>query len=174
MVSTWPVVFLDRDGVINRMRSDYVKSWEEFDILPGSIEAMARISRSGRAVIVLTNQSAIGQGLVSDATVAGIHRRLSALVEAAGGHIDAFFVCPHRRDQACDCRKPAPGLFLRASRELGVELTRAVMVGDQPSDVAAAESVGCAVIVVENEFKGSHPHPRVHSLREAADLICAR
>ena len=174
MAAKWPVVFLDRDGVINRMRTDYVKRWEEFEILPGTIEALARISASGRQVIVLTNQSAIGQGLVSAETVAEIHRRLGALVEAVGGRLDAFLICPHAKDEGCDCRKPAPGLFLRAGRELGVDLGRSVMVGDQPSDVAAAEAAGCAVIVVDPEGSvATNGHPRVRSLVEAAELICA-
>ena len=168
------MVFLDRDGVINRMRPDHVKDWQELEILPGSLEAVARISASGRRVIVLTNQSVIGLGLASAAKVDGIHRRLQALVEDAGGRLDGFLVCPHTRDDGCDCRKPAPGLFRRAEGELGVDLAGAVMVGDQPTDVAAAEAAGCDVIVVD-EAPSAAPngHPRVRSLAEAADLICA-
>jgi D-glycero-D-manno-heptose 1,7-bisphosphate phosphatase len=174
VITRWPVVFLDRDGVINQMRADYVKRWEEFELLPGTIGAIARISASGRDVIVLTNQSAIGQGLVSAETVAGIHNRLAGLVEAAGGRIAGFLICPHRRDEGCDCRKPAPGLFIRAGRELGVNLGTAVMVGDQPSDIAAATAAGVDVIVVDSEpAAASDGHPRVRSLVEAADLICA-
>jgi D-glycero-D-manno-heptose 1,7-bisphosphate phosphatase len=156
------------------MRADYVKRWEEFEPLPGTIEAVARISSSGRDVIVITNQSAIGQGLVSAETVADIHNRLAGLVEAAGGRIAGFFVCPHRQDEGCECRKPAPGLFIRAGRELGLNLGTAVMVGDQPSDIAAATAAGVDIIVVNPEPAGaSNGHPRVRSLVEAADLICA-
>jgi len=174
MTSRWPVVFLDRDGVINRMRPDHVKVWKEFEILPGSVEAVARISSSGRRVIVLTNQSVIGLGLATEGTVECIHRRLRALVEEAGGRLDGFLVCPHTRDDGCDCRKPALGLFRKAERELGVDLGAAVMVGDQPSDVAAAEAAGCAVIVIDPaEAMAANGHPRVRTLAAAADLICA-
>ena len=168
------MVFLDRDGVINRRRPDHVKAWEEFEVLPGSVEAIARLSASGRRVVVLTNQSVIGQGLVSLETVEAIHRRFAAEVEAAGGRLDAFLVCPHTRDDGCDCRKPRPGLFWRAGEELGVEVGAAVMVGDQPSDMAAADAAGCDAILVDpaHELEAGG-HPRVRSLREAAELICA-
>jgi histidinol-phosphate phosphatase family protein len=173
MVDQWPVVFLDRDGVINRMRRDHVKSWSEFELLPGVIDAVARISASGRQVIVLTNQSAIGRGLVAEKTVAEIHARVTELVEAAGGRIAGFLVCPHSPEEGCDCRKPAPGLFYKARRELGVNLSQAVMVGDQPSDIEAARAAGCDAIRLDPDARSSgNGTPTVRSLQEAADLIC--
>jgi D-glycero-D-manno-heptose 1,7-bisphosphate phosphatase len=174
VISRWPVVFLDRDGVINRRRRDHVKRWEEFEVLPGAVDALARICGTGRDVIVVTNQSAIGRGLVAAETVDDIHGRFADLVEAAGGRIAGFLVCPHRPDEGCDCRKPAPGLFHQARRRLGVDLGNSVMVGDQPSDIEAAKAAGCDVIRVDPETIATvSDHPRVRSLAEAADLICA-
>jgi histidinol-phosphate phosphatase family protein len=146
---TRPVVFVDRDGVINRMRRDYVKSWLEFEPLPGAVEAMARMSSSGRDVLVVTNQSAIGRGLVSVATVQDIHDRLSTLVEEAGGEIRAFLVCPHTPADNCPCRKPAPGLLCRARDEMGIDLGEAILIGDQPTDIEAAHAAGCGAILVD-------------------------
>ena len=174
----YQTVFLDRDGVINRQRSDYVKSWDEFELLPGAIDAIGRLSGTGRDVIILTNQSAIGRGLVTRKTVDGVHERLSALVTARGGQIKAFLVCPHAPEEACTCRKPAPGLFIRAEQELSVDLSAAVMIGDQVSDVEAATAAGCESILVDPLRELKLPHELactvVKSLTEAVQVICAR
>ena len=171
-----PFVFVDRDGVINRMRADCVRRWEEFDILPGALDAIARVTRSGRQVIVLTNQSAISRKLVSADVVDEIHSRLAKLAAAQGGLIRAFLVCPHGPDDCCDCRKPAPGLFFRARDELGIDLAEAVMIGDQPSDFQAAKAAGCDVILIDAEAMGvgtwENGFARVRNLVEAAELIC--
>lgn len=170
------VVFVDRDGVINRMRPDYVRRWEELELLPGAIDALVRLERAGCEVVVLTNQSAIGRGLLSREAVDEIHARLSAVVERAGGRIHAFLLCPHAPAEGCACRKPAPGLLLRARDELGVDLSTAVMVGDQPSDVAAARAVGCPAILIDPDGERAagaamDPGAVAGSLLEAADLI---
>jgi len=157
------------------MRPDYVKRWEEVEIIPGSLETLARLSRGGCDLIVLTNQSAIGRGLVSHKTVNEIHDRMASLVEGRGGRIRAFLTCPHTPADACDCRKPAPGLFLRARDELGVDLATAVMVGDQLSDVEAARAAGCRAILLDRDGDTAHrpegPWTVARSLSEAADLI---
>jgi histidinol-phosphate phosphatase family protein len=170
-------VFLDRDGVINRMRSDYVTRWEDFELLPGALEAIGRLARSGRDVIVLTNQSAIAQKLVTAEVVDEIHARLAAQVVEHGGQIRAFLICPHGRDDGCSCRKPAPGLFFRAREELGVDLADAVMVGDQAWDVQAARAAGCDAMLVDADG-GEARNPETSSctvvanLLEAVELIC--
>ena len=140
--------FVDRDGVINRMRRDYVKSWDEFELLPGAIESLVMLSKCGIDVIVITNQSAIGRNLVTHATVDAIHSSLARAVKEAGGSIRAFLVCPHAPEDRCACRKPAPGLLLRARDQLGVELDRSVVIGDQQSDADAAAAAGCQAILV--------------------------
>jgi histidinol-phosphate phosphatase family protein len=128
-------VFLDRDGVINANRSDYVKSWDEFAFLPGVFEALRRLREGSRTVVVVSNQSAIGRGIAAPAVVDAIHRRMRAEVAEHGGRIDAVFYCPHRPDEGCECRKPRPGLLRRAARELGLDLARSYLVGDAVSDV---------------------------------------
>lgn len=169
------VVLLDRDGIINRMRPDYVKRWEEVEIIPGSLDTLARLSRRGCELIVLTNQSAIGRGLVTRETVDEIHDRMASLIEGRGGKIRDFLVCPHTPADGCDCRKPAPGLLLRARDELGVDLTDAVMVGDQLSDIEAARAAGCRAILIDpagDTARGpGDAWMLVRSLSEAADLI---
>jgi len=169
-------VFVDRDGVINRNRSDYVKSWEELELFPGAIDAMALMSRSGRDLIVLTNQSAIARRLVTMETVDDIHARIAALVGDRGGSIKAFLVCPHAPGDQCDCRKPAPGLFFRAQREFQVDLSDAVMIGDQASDVEAAFAAGCEAILVDALGTANVSHSLectvVASIAEAAHLVC--
>jgi len=168
-------VLLDRDGIINRMRVDYVKRWEELELVPGSLDAVARLSAAGREVIIVTNQSAIGRGLVSVQTVDEIHRRLADAIRERGGSVRAFLVCPHTPMDGCDCRKPRPGLLLRARDELGVDLGRAVMIGDQLTDVAAARAVGCAAILVDADHDSDAAADPdctvVRSLDEAIDLI---
>ena len=177
MATGWRYVLLDRDGVINQERTDYVKSAAEFTILPGALEAIARITQSGRPVIVVTNQSAIAQGLVSRETVDHIHEVLSDAVRAAGGNITAFMICPHGRSDGCGCRKPAPGLFFRARDELGVELSHAVAVGDQASDLEAASAAGCDAILIDavgdkSALASTFGCQRVRDLRAATELIC--
>jgi D-glycero-D-manno-heptose 1,7-bisphosphate phosphatase len=169
-------VLLDRDGVINRMRPDYVKSWEEVELLPGAIQSLARLARAGLRLVVISNQSAIGRGLVSRERVEEIHQRLSALVEEVGGRIDAYLVCPHAPSEGCACRKPAPGLLLRARDELGVDLESAILVGDQSSDLDAARAAGCRAILVDPDEEVARQarldgQKVVRSLVEATELI---
>ena len=170
-------VFLDRDGVINRMRLDYVKSWSEFELLPGALEAIVRLGQTGRDLIVLTNQSGIAQELVDRQTVDEIHSRFAALVVEHGGNIRGFLVCPHSKEDRCDCRKPAPGLFLRARNELGVDLQSAIMVGDQMWDIEAARAAGCDAILIDAAGATASLARVVNckvvaDLAAAADLIC--
>lgn len=148
-------IFLDRDGVINRERADYVKSWEEFEMLPGVLAGLSRFSSLNVPVLVLTNQSAIGRGLVSMATVNAIHSLLLRLVHAAGGRIDAFYVCPHHPADGCACRKPKPGLLLQAAAEFNLDLTACVFIGDSYTDYQAAQAVGCNSILVQSGRQGS-------------------
>jgi D-glycero-D-manno-heptose 1,7-bisphosphate phosphatase len=137
------VVFLDRDGVINRDSPVYVKSWTEFEFLPRSLRALANLTAHGFTVIVITNQSAVGRGLISAAGLERMHRRMCAAVAAHGGRIRDIFFCPHRPADRCRCRKPKPGLILRARQIHGIDLTTAIMVGDSAKDIACARSAGC-------------------------------
>lgn len=143
-------IFLDRDGVINRVRplGDYVKSWEEFHFLPGACSAIAQLTRAHFRLIVVTNQACVGKGIVSWAMEQEIHARMVQEIARAGGNIEAVLCCPHREDARCGCRKPAPGLLQRARHEYGIDLNQAIMVGDSPTDVQTAAAVGIPAIMV--------------------------
>jgi D-glycero-D-manno-heptose 1,7-bisphosphate phosphatase len=141
-------VFLDRDGVISVNRADYVKSWDEFIFLPGALDSLRSLAEHGMPVIVISNQSAIGRGLLSRQTADEINRRMQAEVEAQGGRLDAVYICPHTPDEKCDCRKPRPGLLYQAAEEHQLDLQSSYFVGDALSDVEAALAVGCLPLLV--------------------------
>jgi len=165
-------VFLDRDGVINEERSDYVKSWQEFRFLPGALEALSSLTEVGFRLFVITNQSAIGRGLVSAADVREIHRRMIVEIERAGGRIAQTYCCPHTPEQDCECRKPRPGLLVRAARECGLELTRCYLIGDKPTDIAAGEAVGCQCVLVPSGLEGRPTECGTVSLHRGGAHVC--
>ena len=158
-----PAIFLDRDGVLNRNRTDYVKSLAEVEFIPGALAAVARATRAGWPVVVITNQSLIGRGLVPAATVSAINAYLQQQVEAAGGQLAGVFICPHAPGAGCDCRKPLPGLLHQAASALGLDLAASVMIGDAVSDAQAGLAAGTRAILVRS---GRETH-------EPADLTAA-
>jgi histidinol-phosphate phosphatase family protein len=131
-------IFLDRDGVINENRADYVKSWQEFRFLPGAKEAIARLTRAGHDVIVCTNQACVARGILARETLEDIHLRMRFEIEKFGGRIHKIYYCPHRKDAGCLCRKPRPGMLLRARDELSINMNDAIFIGDSVNDVWAA------------------------------------
>ena len=141
-------VFIDRDGVICRNRRDHVKSWGEFVFLPGALDAMARLSRSDLRIVIITNQAVVNRRLVPAEVVEDINTRMARAIGAAGGRVDRVVYCPHRPDEQCSCRKPQPGLLLRAAEELGLDLSNSYLVGDAESDVQAGQAVGCRCYLV--------------------------
>ncbi len=150
-----PAVFLDRDGVIIANRDDYIKSWHEVEFLPGAIAALRRFSQSNYAVVIVTNQSAVGRGIISLQQANDINRRVVAEIRAQGGRVDACYVCPHHPDDRCVCRKPSPGLLFQASQELGLDLSESYMVGDALTDLQAARVAGVQGILVRTG-RGEH------------------
>jgi histidinol-phosphate phosphatase family protein len=174
-----PAVLIDRDGVIVKNRTDYVKSRIEMEILPGALESIAALSRSGHRVFVVTNQSAIGRGLTTSAEVESIHRQLAFEASSVGGNIEAFLVCPHTPEDGCACRKPAPGLFYQARDRYGVDLESAVMIGDWETDVLAARAAGCtSILVMDGRDNGRKTQNwadhTVRDISEAVELILHR
>ena len=142
------LVVLDRDGVINRDSPDYIKTPDEFEPLPGSIDAIARLCGSGFAVCLATNQSGIGRGLYDTRTFFAIQRKLVALVEEAGGQIFGVFFCPHTPEDDCECRKPRVGMLREIGDRLGVSLVDVPIVGDSMRDLDAARRVRSRPILV--------------------------
>ncbi len=141
-------VLLDRDGVINRNRSDYVKSWEEFEFLPRSLAALRMLAEHDVTVIVVTNQSAVGRGLLAVGELERIHDRMKSEVEAHGGRIDAVLCCPHAPGDGCACRKPRPGLLIEAMERFSIDPDLCYVVGDSTNDLLAARAVGIPFIMV--------------------------
>jgi D-glycero-D-manno-heptose 1,7-bisphosphate phosphatase len=140
--------FLDRDGVIN-IDHGYVSRREQFDWVPGVLRAAARLNRAGYALVVVTNQSGIGRKLYSEAEFATLTDWMRGEFDAAGAPLAGVYYCPHHPVDAiapyriaCDCRKPAPGMLLRAARELDLDLSRSLMFGDRESDLQAAQAAG--------------------------------
>jgi D-glycero-D-manno-heptose 1,7-bisphosphate phosphatase len=148
-------VFLDRDGVINEDSPDYIKSWAELRLIPGSLEAIARLSGRGVRVFVVSNQSGIGRGLFSIQTLFQMHRNLAASAAAAGGRIDGFFFCPHRPEDGCACRKPRTGLIREACSAHDIDTAHAAMVGDSAKDIIAGRRAGCALSVLVRTGNGA-------------------
>ena len=144
-------IFMDRDGVINYNRNDYVKSWDEFEFIPGSIEAIKKINESNRILIVITNQSPIGRGIFTHDTLYDIHTRMLDELGHLGARIDAIYYCPHHPDDNCDCRKPKPGLIIRAANDFNIDLKNSWMIGDSDSDLAAGSVAGCKVKKITEE-----------------------
>ncbi len=142
------LVILDRDGVINRDSKDFVKTTDEWLPLPGSIGAIADLSRAGYTVTVASNQSGLARGLFDRNALSAMHRKLRRLVAAEGGHIDRIVVCPHGPTDGCNCRKPKPGLLHRLGRYYKTDLDGVPVIGDSLRDLEAARASGARPILV--------------------------
>ncbi|WP_150305618.1 D-glycero-beta-D-manno-heptose 1,7-bisphosphate 7-phosphatase [Pseudomonas saliphila] len=142
------LIILDRDGVINRDSDDFVKTLDEWIPLPGSIDAIAALSRAGWTVAVATNQSGVARGYFTRATLEAMHQHLQELVAEQGGRIDLIVHCPHGPNDGCDCRKPLTGLFERIAAHFNIPLDGVPTVGDSLRDLQAGAAVGCRPILV--------------------------
>ncbi len=137
------LVILDRDGTINADSLDYIKTPDEWEPLPGALEAIARLNHAGWHVVLASNQSGLGRGLFDMVALNAMHAKMNKLLAQAGGRIDAIFYCPHTPDDNCHCRKPAPGLFEQIGERYGVDLHGVPAVGDSARDMAAGAAAGC-------------------------------
>mgnify|MGYP000297670284 CR=1 FL=1 len=148
-----PAAILDRDGVLNvRMpRAEYVRSPDEFEWLPGALEALRMLEEAGYKVIVVSNQAGINRGAMTQADLDAVTARMCADAEAAGGHITAFYSCPHDWDEGCICRKPRPGMLFSAQRDHHLDLSRTVFIGDDDRDGEAARAAGCPFEQVDEQ-----------------------
>jgi histidinol-phosphate phosphatase family protein len=172
-------VLFDRDGTLNESPRTFVTRLEELIPIPGAFESVARLHRAGWGVAVCTNQSCIGQGIVSAKTVEEIHRECARLAAWAGGRIDGFHVCPHRPDDDCSCRKPHPGLLLEAADRHGYDLARSYFVGDSMRDLEAGSAAGATALLVltggDERARLAHPPSLVFADAAAAvDWILSR
>lgn len=144
------LVVLDRDGVINEDSAEFVKSPAEWKPIAGSLEAIAVLTRAGYTVAVATNQSGIGRKLMPRCAVEAIHETMRARAAAAGGAIDRVVYCPHRPEEGCACRKPAPGMLRALAAHYGLSLAGVPVIGDSERDLAAARAVGARPVLVRS------------------------
>jgi D-glycero-D-manno-heptose 1,7-bisphosphate phosphatase len=166
-------VFLDRDGVLNEKMPEgrYVTSWDEFHILPGVPEAIARLNRADVRVVVVSNQRGIALGLYTSADVEAIHGSLQSLLSLHGAHVDAFYFCPHDKQQ-CNCRKPLPGLFEQAAAQFpGIAAATSVMIGDSFSDIEFGRRLGMKTVFID--VAPERQKLGAEAAAEMADLRCS-
>ncbi len=143
------LIILDRDGVINEDSDDYIKSPDEWHPIPGSLEAITKLSQNGYHVVIATNQSGIGRKLFDLDTLNAIHMKMKTQLSEFGGAIDAIFFCPHKPKDDCSCRKPKPGLYNDISERLRIPLNKVYCVGDKMTDIKAIQSAGGKPILVK-------------------------
>lgn len=142
------LIILDRDGVINYDSDQFIKNPEEWKPLPGSLEAIARLTQAGYRVVVVTNQSGVGRGLFDMPTLNAIHEKMHKACAQAGGRIDAVFFCPHAADAGCECRKPKSGMIAEVAERYGTDLNGVPSVGDSLRDLEASVSLGAQPVLV--------------------------
>jgi len=179
----YQAVFLDRDGVIIKNRSTYVRTWEDVEILPDVLPALARMTARPYKIIIITNQSVVGRGLLSLRVAEKINQRLTDQIRKAGGRIDGIFMCPHKPDDNCECRKPRPGLILQAADTLTLDLKRSILIGDALTDLQAGMNAGVGKIALvltgrglqqaqSLEVQQMKPFPVFDNLARALDALC--
>lgn len=142
------LIILDRDGVINEDSDDYIKSPDEWHAIPGSLQAITKLSQNGYQIVLATNQSGIGRKLFTIETLNAIHTKMQSHLAQYGGEIDAIFFCPHLPRDNCQCRKPKPGLYNDISERLRISLNKVYCVGDKMTDIKAIQSAGGKPILV--------------------------
>jgi len=143
------LIILDRDGVINEDSDEYVKSPNEWHAIDGSLEAIAELNRAGFKVVVVTNQSGVGRGLFTEQTLAEIHAKMKCKLDKLGGHLDDIYVCPHRPDERCNCRKPSIGLLEKIKAQQPTHFQEAIFIGDTIKEIQAAKTIGCRAMLVK-------------------------
>jgi D-glycero-D-manno-heptose 1,7-bisphosphate phosphatase len=160
-------IFLDRDGVINYDSPHYIKSPDEFHFIPGSIEAIVKLTQAGYLVGIATNQSGLSRGLYDRATLDAIHQRMCHAIEKNGGKIHHIEFCPHLPDTGCECRKPKPGMLINLAKKLGVNLSSVYFVGDKLTDVDAARAAGAKpIFILPSSEKSQEDVPTYGSLQD--------
>ena len=180
------LLVLDRDGTLNRSRDDYVASPDEWEALPGALEAVARLNQGGWRVVIATNQSGIGRGTFDMAALNAIHTKMHRQLAAVGGRLEAVFFCPHVPEDGCHCRKPEPGLFEQIGQRFGIPLVDVPVAGNALRHVRAGAAAGCPTHLlltgqsehlreVDAAAIDAPPNTRLHEdLSAFADWLLAR
>ncbi|OGO11691.1 MAG: hypothetical protein A2Z66_15075 [Chloroflexi bacterium RBG_13_66_10] len=149
-----PALFLDRDGVVIENRAEYIRTWDDVSIIPGALEALQRASETEHRIVLVTNQSSVGRGLLTLEGAEAINLELVRTLERGGARVDGVFLCPHRPEDACTCRKPEPGLILQAAAALGLDLAASLLIGDAVSDLQAGEAAGVGTVALVRTGRG--------------------
>ena len=175
---TGPFVILDRDGVINVDSDNFIRNADAWQPLPGAIEAIGELASRGYDLAVASNQSGIGRGLIRQADLNAMHRKMFALCATVEGCISVVRFCPHTPEAGCRCRKPAPGMLLDLMRKFSVTPAQTLFVGDASRDILAARNAGCLAVLVRSSGASSTPHedqdmavPVVRDLMALIDLL---
>ena len=145
-------IFLDRDGVLNKNKDDYVKNISELEIFPYISEPIKKLQSAGFKIIVITNQSAINRGLMTEKHLNEIHQKIQSFLIPHNAKIDSFYYCPHTPTENCSCRKPKTGLLLKAISDFSIDVNYSWFVGDSDSDIIAGRSVGCKTIKINSKI----------------------
>jgi D-glycero-D-manno-heptose 1,7-bisphosphate phosphatase len=149
-----PAIFLDRDGVLIENKPDYVRDWSQVEFFPETIRALSLSATRNYKIVIVTNQSAVGRGVISLETAHEINRLLIRSIHHQGGQVDGIYMCPHKPDDGCSCRKPQPGLLLQAAKDLSLDLRRSWMIGDAWSDVQAGQNAGVRQLILLKTGRG--------------------
>lgn len=165
-------VFLDRDGVLIENRADYVRDWSHVTLFPWTVDALRGFHAEGVKIVVVTNQSAVGRGLITFDTAQEINNRLVKTIIEGGGWVDAVYMCPHQPQDRCICRKPQPGLLLQAARELSLDLANSWMVGDAWSDLLAGQSACLQGTIMVRTGRGERQLLEAQPAEIAPFIIC--
>ena len=168
----YPSIFLDRDGVLIENRSDYVRDWSQVKIIPEAIRALSLAPIKKYKVVIITNQSVVGRGLISLKTALEINQRLINLIRDHGGQIDGVYMCPHKPEDGCSCRKPLPGLLLQAAKDLSLDLQRSWMIGDAWSDVLAGTAAGMRGTILLKTGRGTAQLLQGRLEEVTGNLVC--
>ena len=164
-------IFMDRDGTVNEPVG-FVNHISLFRLFPWSVEAIRLVNRAGFLAVLVTNQSGVARGLYTEELVGEVHGRLNDLLDEGGAHLDAIYYCPHGLTSGCDCRKPKPGMLLRAERELEVDLARSYVIGDTYSDLELAWNTGArAALVLTGYGRGNFEHHRHEWARQPDKVV---
>ena len=166
---TRKAVFLDRDGTLIEERG-YLDRLDLLELFPFTADALRLLHRAGYAVVVITNQAAVGRGVIEEGFLGDVHREIDARLERGGARIDRYYYCPHHPDAGCECRKPKPGMILRACGEMGLDPEASVMVGDRWLDVECGRRAGTRSVMVRTGH-GAHEEERSSGDGRGADAI---
>lgn len=171
------LVLLDRDGVINEDLGRHVTSVDEWQAIPGSLEAITRLNRAGLRVVIVTNQSGIARRLYDVETLNAIHAKMLAQLANLGGIVEAIIFCPHQDRDQCECRKPKPGMLLEAASRMRADISQTRFIGDNERDITAALAAGARPVLVrtghgsDTERSLTEPVATFDDLSAAADWL---